>query len=117
MRSAFGWRGALGKLEVANACAPVERRCRSVILVRVIESTIVHRINGYIAVVAPAAAGVSLASSPIKKMLFTRQDVQRIGNQSACIANLRINRAAGGAKAECEVALLSCATLTIHRKV
>ena len=70
VRSASWRRGALGKLEVANTRAPVEAACRLMVFVRVIEGAIVRWINGHIAVVAPAAAGVSLAASAVKKVLF-----------------------------------------------
>ena len=66
---------ALRKLEVANTRAPVEAGRRVVVLVRVIEGALVHRINGQVAVVAPSAGGFSLAASAVKKVLFTYQDV------------------------------------------
>lgn len=46
VRSASWRRGALGKLEVANTRAPVEAGRRVVVLVRVIEVALAHRING-----------------------------------------------------------------------
>ena len=99
MRSAFLRRGALGKPEVANTRAPVEGACRRIVLVRVIEGAIVHRINRHVAVIAPSVGGASLAAGAVKKMLFARQDVQSIGRQPACIAKLRVNRATGGTEA------------------
>ena len=46
VRSASWRRGAFGKLEVANTRAPVEAGRRVVVLVRVIEVALAHRING-----------------------------------------------------------------------
>jgi len=98
VRSASLYREALGKLEVANTRAPVEAGRRVVVLVRVIEGALIHRINGQVAVVAPSAVCVSLAAGAVKKVLFTCQDVYGIGRQTSRIAELRVNRAAGGAE-------------------
>jgi len=70
MRGTLLWRGAPGKPEVADACTPVKATRRLVVLVGVVESAIVHRIDGDIAVVAPAIGGACLAPSAVKKMLF-----------------------------------------------
>lgn len=70
MSSALLWRGASGKPEIANACPPVEAGRRRVVLVRVVEGAVVHRINGDIAVIAPAIGRACLAARPIKKVLF-----------------------------------------------
>jgi hypothetical protein len=45
MRGAFLRRSALSKLEIIDACAPVEAGCRWIVLVRVIERAVVHRID------------------------------------------------------------------------
>ena len=71
MRSAFLRRSALGKPKIADARTPVEASCRRIVFVRIVEGAVVHRINGQIAVIAPAIGGPCLAASPIKKMLFT----------------------------------------------
>ena len=80
MRSALLRGGALREPEVANLSAPVKAgRCR-VIFVCVVEGAIVHWIDCQISVIAPATAGAGLAAGAIKKMLFTGQCVQWIGN-------------------------------------
>ena len=71
MRRPFLRCGALGKLEVADACTPVKATSCLVVLVRVIEGAVVHRINGHIAVIAPAIGRACLATGAIEKMLFT----------------------------------------------
>ena len=63
-------RRALGKSEVADARAPIEAGRRRVVLVRVIEGAIVHRIDGEIAVIAPATRGSALATRAVEKMLL-----------------------------------------------
>ena len=63
--------GALGKLEVADACTPVKATRRLVVLVRVIEGAVVHGVDSHIAVIAPAIGGSCLATGAVKKMLFT----------------------------------------------
>jgi hypothetical protein len=103
--SFWRWR-ALGEPEIADPGLP-ETHCRSlVILVRVVESAIVHRINGHVAVVAPTILGFLLTPGAVKKMLFTGQDVRRISGQSACITDLRVNRCTGSAKTERNVSLV-----------
>jgi hypothetical protein len=71
MRSPFLWCGAPGKPEIADAGTPVKAGSRRVSFVRVIKGAVVHRINGHITVIAPAIRRAGLASSAIKKMLFT----------------------------------------------
>src|SRR6266550_4083246 len=85
MPSSFLRLCALGESEVADPCLPVcaARRRRvarlCVVLVSIIERAVVHRINGHIAVIAPAEAGfllgiavaIHLAAGAVKKMLFT----------------------------------------------
>ena len=71
MSRAFLRRCALSKLEVADTRAPVEAGGRRIILAGVVESTIIHRIDGDITVVAPAVGGSTLASGAIKKMLLS----------------------------------------------
>ena len=70
MRRTFLRRCTLGESEVANARPPVEAGRRRIVLVCVVERTIIHGIDGDIAVIAPAIGGASLATGPIKKMLF-----------------------------------------------
>ena len=106
MRSALLWGGASGKPEIANACPPVEATRCLVVLVRVVEGAVVNRINGEIAVIAPAIGSACLATGAVEKMLFTRQGVQWIGCQAACIADLWVNGAAGRAKAQGDIALV-----------
>ena len=67
--------GALREPEVANARAPVEAARRLVVLVRIIERAIVHRIDCDIAVIAPAIGRSTLAAGPVEKMLFARQNI------------------------------------------
>ena len=98
MRRTFLRRSTLGKFEVADARAPVEAGRRRVVLVCVIERAIVHRIDREIAVIAPAIGRSTLAPGAIKKVLFTCQNVYGIGHQTSRIAELRVNRAAGGAE-------------------
>ncbi len=71
VRSPFLRRGALGEFEVADARTPVKAGSGRVVFVGVVEGAIVHRINGDIAVIAPAIGGAGLATGAIKKMLFT----------------------------------------------
>ena len=75
MRCAFLRRSALSKPEVADAGAPIEAGRGLVVLVRVVEGAVVHRIDGEIAVIAPAIGGSALAAGAVKKMLLTRQGV------------------------------------------
>ena len=70
MRCAFLWRSALSKPEVADASAPIEAGRGLVVLVRVVERAVVHRINGEIAVITPAIGGACLATRAVEKMLF-----------------------------------------------
>jgi len=70
MRRALLRRSALGKLEVADARAPVKAGRGRVVLVRVIEGAIVDRIDCDIAVITPAIRCSTLASRSIEKMLF-----------------------------------------------
>lgn len=78
MRRAFLWRSALGELEITDPSAPVKAGCRLVVLVCVIESAIVHRINRHIAIVTPAIRGSTLATGAIEEMLFARQGIRWI---------------------------------------
>src|SRR6266403_77906 len=66
-------RCALGEPKVADPCLPVVATRRCVVLGSIIESAIVHRINGHVAVIAPAIVWEpdGLAASAVKKMLFT----------------------------------------------
>src|SRR5262245_33948818 len=96
---------ALAEAEVANPRLPAEKLVRDpIILVRVIEGTIVHRVNRHVAVIAPPFG--FLAPSTVKKMLFTRQYVQWISSQSASITDLRVNRGAGSTKTERNISLV-----------
>jgi hypothetical protein len=70
MRRALLGRSALGKLEVPDTRAPVKAGGGRVVLVRVIEGAIVHRIDCDIAVITPAIGSTGLASRSIEKMLF-----------------------------------------------
>ena len=70
MRSALLRRCALGELEVADARAPVEAGRRQVVLICVVKSAVVHRIDRDIAVITPAIGSACLATGAIKKMLF-----------------------------------------------
>ena len=106
MRRTFLRRSTLGKFEVADARAPVEAGRRRVVLVCVIERAIVHRIDREIAVIAPAIGRSTLAPGAIKKVLFSRQRIQWVRRQSARVTDLRVNRAAGRAKAERDVVLV-----------
>ena len=78
MGCAFLRRSALSKLEVANAGAPIEAGRGQVVLVRVVETAVVHRIDREITVIAPAVRGRALAARAVEKMLFTRQGIQWI---------------------------------------
>ena len=71
MRSALLRRSALGKPKIADARTPVEAGRRLIVFVRVVEGAVIHRINGDIAVIAPAIGGACLATGAVKKMLFT----------------------------------------------
>jgi hypothetical protein len=70
MCCAFLWRSALSKPEVTDAGAPIEAGRGLVVLVRVVERAVVHRIDCEIAVIAPAVGGRALATGAIEKMLF-----------------------------------------------
>jgi len=70
MRRAFLRRGTLGELEITDPGAPVKAGCRLVVLICVIKGAIVHRIDRYIAVIAPAIGGSTLAARAVEKMLF-----------------------------------------------
>ena len=85
MRRPFLRCGALGKLEVADACTPVKAGRGRVVLVRVIEGAVVDWINGHIAVIAPAIAGTgSLAARSSHENSFTlAQSIDGIGHQPA----------------------------------
>jgi hypothetical protein len=91
MRRTFLRRCTLGESEVANARPPVEAGRRRIVLVCVVERTIIHRIDGDIAVIAPAIGRSTLAAGPVEKMLLTRQGIQWVRRQSAGITNLRVN--------------------------
>src|SRR6188472_2989663 len=99
-------RGALSKPEVPDAGAPVEAGRGLVVLARVVERAVVHRIDGEIAVVAPAIGGGALTACAVEKMLLTRQRIQRIRRQPAGVTDLRTYRTARHTKAECDVALV-----------
>lgn len=71
MRRAVLGRSALGKLEVADARAPVKATCRLVIFVRIVECAVVYRIDRDVTVITPAIRGSTLAARSIEKMLFT----------------------------------------------
>ena len=70
MPRALLWRCALGKPEVADAGAPIEAGCGLVVLVRVVERAVVHRIDCEITIIAPAIGGSALAARAVEKMLF-----------------------------------------------
>ena len=106
MRSSLLRRSALSKPEVADAGAPIEAGRGLVVLVRVVERAVVYRINGEIAVIAPAIGSACLAARAVKKMLFTRQRIQWIRRQSAGVTDLWAYRTAGCAEAECDIALI-----------
>src|SRR4051794_16939980 len=99
-------RRALSKSEIPDAGAPIEAGRGLVVLIRVVERAVVHRIDGEIAVFAPAIGRGALAARPIEKMLLTRQRIQWIRRQAAGITELRAYRTAGCAEAECDVALV-----------
>src|SRR4030095_15957225 len=82
---------ALREPEVANACSPVEAGSGVIILVRMKEGAVVHWIHSHVTIISPAAGSAGLAAGAVKKMLFTRQRVQWIGCQSACVADLWID--------------------------
>jgi hypothetical protein len=63
-------RGALRKPEVPDLCPPVKAGRGGVVLVRVVEGAVVHRIDRDIAVIAPAIARAALAAGAVKEMLF-----------------------------------------------
>ena len=117
MRCAFLRRSALGKPEVADAGAPIEAGRGLVVLVRVVERAVVHRIDCEITVIAPAIGGGALAAGAVEKMLLTRQGIQWIRRQSACVTDLWVNGAAGCAKAQGDVALVIGAIPPIQRQV
>ena len=91
MRGAFLRRGAPCKFEIADTCTPVKAGSGSVVLIGIVKRAVIHWINGDIAVIAPAIGGAGLAAGAVKKMLFSRQRVQWIGGEPACVPNLRIN--------------------------
>src|SRR4026207_2506291 len=95
-------RSALSKPEVADAGAPIEAGRGLVVLIRVIERAVVHRIHGEIAVIAPPVGSTALAALPIENMLLTRERIQWIRRQAAGITELRAYRTAGCAEAECD---------------
>ena len=70
MCSAFLWRSAPSKLEIADACTPVEASRGGVVFVCVVECAVVRRIDSDIGVIAPAIRGAALAPGAIEKMLF-----------------------------------------------
>jgi hypothetical protein len=70
MRRTFLRRGAPDELEVTDPGSPVKAGCGLVVLVCVIESAIVDRIDRYVAVVAPAVSRRTLAAGAVEKMLF-----------------------------------------------
>jgi len=99
-------RSALSKPEVADAGAPIEAGRGLVVLARVVERAVVHRIDGEIAVVAPAIGGGALTARAVEKMLLTRQRIQWIRRQPAGVTDLRAYRTTGCAEAECDIALV-----------
>jgi len=64
--SLTGW-----EFETRDSRAPVENPASLQVFVCVIEGAVVHRINGHIAVIAPAIGGACLATGAVEKMLFT----------------------------------------------
>lgn len=106
MRCAILGRCTLNEPEVADTRAPVEAGRRRVVLVCVVKRAVIHRIDCDIAVIAPAIGSGTLAARPIEKMLLTGQRIQCVRRQAACVTNLRVNRTAGRAKAEGNVALV-----------
>src|SRR5205814_496224 len=60
---------AARELEVADPSAPVEAAVRGVVLLRVPEGAVVDRVDGYVAVVAPAVERVGgLAAGPVEQV-------------------------------------------------
>ena len=115
----WSWRPATTwELERADTCPPGKTGRGRVILRGVPESAIVHRIDCHVAVIAPTAVGAGLAAGTGKQCDFSlRQSVYGIAYQSAGVANLRIDSAAGGAVTDSDISLWSMAALPIQRWV
>ena len=112
MRCTFLRRSTLGEFEVADAGAPIEAGRSLVVLVRVVEGAVVHRIDCEITIIAPAIGSACLAAGAVEKMLLTRQRVQWVRRQSTGVTNLRAYRTAGCAEAERDIALIIRADTT-----
>ena len=95
-----------GESEVADNGAPVEAGRSRIVLVCVVKRAIVHRIDSDIAVIAPAIGRGTLTAGSVEKMLLPRQGIQWVRHQTAGVTNLWVDRAAGGTKAERNVALI-----------
>src|SRR5205823_8469047 len=87
---------------------PVERaQARGLVLLRVPEGAVVDRVDGHVAVVAPAAKPTVLASlAREERRLALCELVRRIGREAARVADPRHDRRARGAEAERQVAVL-----------
>jgi hypothetical protein len=84
---------------------------RGIVFLGVPECAVVHWVDGQCAVIAPPVARADLAPRSIEESGFTLgQSVYGIGHQPAGVADLGVNRGAGGAKADSQVARL------IHRR-
>ena len=81
------------ELERADACAPIEAAVRRNVFLRVPESTVINRINGQVAIVAPTIQGAGLAARPGEYGAFSlSQLVERIGKEPPSVTYLWINR-------------------------
>src|SRR5947207_7958678 len=97
--------------ETADAGAPVEGADVVVVLSRIVESAVIHRIDGEVAIIAPTVARLELGAGAIKEMGFTlTQRVYRVRRQSSGVAELREDGTTGNAKANGQI------SFSVHRR-
>src|SRR4029077_20961357 len=94
-------------LEAADARSPVEGAGGRVILLRVPESAVVDRVDGQVAVVAPASARTSLAASARQQSRFAlRQRARRIASQPSGVPDLGMDGGARSRESKSKVSLV-----------
>src|SRR5262249_768820 len=103
-----GWRGpATGELEGADARAPVELARGRDVLIGVPEGAVIGRVDRDAAVVAPAREAERpglRAGSGDDRALPLGHRPRKITGQPSGVADLRVGRAAGEAKAQAHIA-------------
>src|SRR4030095_11482821 len=77
----------------------------SVVFLGIPERAVVYRINGEIAVIAPAVGSAGLTARSVKQVCFAlRELVEWIAHQPPRVANLRIDAGRRCAKTKCQIA-------------